>query len=563
MDDLSFDQLLQKCNLSFEKIRSSSKRAEVLEALAKRAGIETDVVQVAMWETQWEEKETEAAAKPAVGGPPPAAEIAFTDPVKGSHLKITAAPQGAQGLCYSVNGQMRPPFRSLKVVFPSSVQPKGPRIEFSELRTAATVPWDASKDVLLRLRALADSKGVVHNIPADGVVRGEKKQHSPAPQQHQQHQQHQHQHQPQPLQQLQHPVSPTVASSPPQTMVAVEGELLNVPIGTIGVLLAATYGDSRSAFNCLPGVAARVHAGGLSLAVSHESLGIADPSPNAPKKLEITFTPAAPCLRPILPAVQPLLSPGSFSSSPSGTSASPSQFQPGVALHAQGGYTGGPLSPHDGRGGQVLVQSGSVGLNHSFSSPYHASSMPALGEQDDEDTLTERSGTSYRHDPYTASAADDVSERSIDDTYSKKHSETQEELARYANQPPNRANRASVTTPAGEWLSVAPGTMARVVRAVYGAGNYWVLATKAVKPLLVNGGIAGLFVSEEALDVQDPCPDLPKALVVTYRPCEVGAVPLTPGATLQAFPPPSPTSATSTPHLCSHYSPRGSLQEQL
>eukprot|EP01065_Artemidia_motanka_P032230 TRINITY_DN3925_c1_g2_i1.p3 TRINITY_DN3925_c1_g2~~TRINITY_DN3925_c1_g2_i1.p3 ORF type:complete len:345 (+),score=107.27 TRINITY_DN3925_c1_g2_i1:169-1203(+) len=195
MEDISLDELLEKVSLPFDRIKGSTKRADVLESLAKRAGVSGDVIQVAMWETQWDAKVQDDESRPAHPPPPPPSShskpplhgspqpqqqqpvplggyrpsdlaVEFKDPLKGSSLSFRQHSGG--GMFYHVNGQQRPPFSLMRL---SVRHQRGPRLEFPGLATAATVPWENAQAVLLGLRAIAEASGVQHNIPHDGIAR--------------------------------------------------------------------------------------------------------------------------------------------------------------------------------------------------------------------------------------------------------------------------------------------------------------------------------------------------------------------------------------------------------
>eukprot|EP00756_Hemistasia_phaeocysticola_P037407 Hpha_TRINITY_DN16695_c1_g2::TRINITY_DN16695_c1_g2_i1::g.182516::m.182516 len=236
--DLSLDELLEKAGLGFEKIRCSSKRAELLESISRRVGVEADVVQVAMWETQWEAKAKETSVVREPPPPPPASStpttchtksqsssassgqasgradprheqnpgsteetstrvdlegtegavrltVEFVDPLKGTVLSFHKNTEG-RGMFYKVNDVPRSPFTRAKVSIRSTSQQgskgsKGPRVEFPELKTAATIPWESCQTVLLGLRALAEASGVDHNFPFDGVIARRSSQLGAAP----------------------------------------------------------------------------------------------------------------------------------------------------------------------------------------------------------------------------------------------------------------------------------------------------------------------------------------------------------------------------------------------
>jgi len=51
---LSLDELLEKGGVLLAQLRASTlKRADILSALAKRAGVDADAVAIAVWETEW------------------------------------------------------------------------------------------------------------------------------------------------------------------------------------------------------------------------------------------------------------------------------------------------------------------------------------------------------------------------------------------------------------------------------------------------------------------------------------------------------------------------------
>eukprot|EP01061_Rhynchopus_euleeides_P019149 TRINITY_DN31512_c0_g1_i1.p1 TRINITY_DN31512_c0_g1~~TRINITY_DN31512_c0_g1_i1.p1 ORF type:complete len:491 (+),score=169.89 TRINITY_DN31512_c0_g1_i1:396-1868(+) len=476
--DFTLEDLIKKSNITFDKIKGSTKRAEVLEALAKRAGVEADVVTVAMWETQWDDKakeEDKAAPATAPEQPPAGAQgqkqVAFTDPVKGSVLTFRALPDGPTGMFYSVNGEPRPPFNRIALNVHSK---SGPRLEFPELRTAATVPWECCQAILSDLAALANSRKVSHNIPANGDVSSPTTR-APAP----------------------------TNQKKPVSYVETEGAMASLPAGMVGQLVSATFGDGYNQVSCMRNITGRLDQGGFApFAVNAQNLGVADPSPGGPKKLEITYVPM------------------SAFASPTSGGGTPLQ-----GVQSPYGVPGTPPLP--GQMSRFAPSSPNVAhLNDPQRSPHN----PPMGLQransrggdDDDDAHTDRSNTSYRHDPYHAVSqfTDGGSDTTSMTNSTRRNSElTSEDIARYAV-PQNRPGRANVQARFGETLVVPPGTIARVVRAVYGEGDRWVLATNAAKRAFTNGGIPGLLVSEESLGVADPCPGKPKTLVVIYRPVE-------------------------------------------
>ena len=489
--DVTLEDLLKKSGLAFDKIKGSTKRADVLETLAKRAGVEVDVVLIAMWETQWDdmveeeggevhespEKETQPEKPPEPEQLP--GDVSFTDPVKGSVIRFMAI-QDSTGLCYSVNGDPRPAITRIKL----SIHTRGPRLDFPELKTAATIPWEGSQQIIIELMRLADTQGVEHNFPANGVLNKPEPRVQPQ--------------QPHPKVDVTNTSPQSSVGSPlpvrnPNliTISASDGEFMSVRQGTIASLVSATYGDCYRVVDCVRSIP--LNAGGFVIQVSAMALGVQDFSLGTPKKLEVSYMPAM------------------------GQQGTPQQ-------NLIGGLQGTPQSmPQMSLSSQRL----SVGP------------IVIEDEDGDEDPVTERSTGSYRHDPYNPrssrrdnnSVVDDLSEFSMmdDESMSRRTSDmSPEDLARYSNPSTDRPNRAFVSTPNGEMVYIPQGTITKVVRAVYGEGTLWVLATEAARAAVVDGGINGLLVSEESLGVEDPSPGKTKNLVVIYRPVQMQPQPVAP-----------------------------------
>eukprot|EP00755_Sulcionema_specki_P006326 Sspe_Gene.35144::Locus_17048_Transcript_1_1_Confidence_1.000_Length_2297::g.35144::m.35144 len=492
---VTLDDLLQKVGLSFEKIKGSTKRADVLESLARRAGIDADVIQIAMWETDWDGKVKAASPPPALavsscsvpyssGGSPPRTvpkQVEFIDPVKHTSLCFVPSPSGS-GMLYTVNGEPRPIFHNIKF----SVHSRGPRIDFPELHLAATIPWDNIYEVADHLREMADSCNVTHNIPPPQQIhympRQVKQDGTPT----------------------RHHADPMPHRKEDERRVTVdEGEILDIPTGVISRVLSASYGTSEKSVPVTATISRSVQNGGLpGITASAEALGVPDPCPGERKTLEVVYV--------YSPPRHHMRSPSSSS-----FHGSPSDAQ-----------QNGPFQP------------------------------PADDGDDDEDTLTEKStaSTSYRHDPYNpnssavpvndgASCTDEPTDTTLTDDEGswacRRGSETalapRPEEGNLLNAPASRPRRANVCAKDGEYLHVNPGTIEKVVRAVYGAGDRWVLATRSVRAALANGGIHGLYVSKESLRVADPYPGVPKMLDVRY-------VPVHPEGDQFQFPPASPSS---------------------
>ena len=423
------------------------------------------MVTVAMWETQWDDKTKEEESKKEEEAPP----VSFTDPVKGSVLSFCPVLNSERGMYYCVNGEPRPPFTRIVL----SSHQKGPRLEFPELRTAATVPWECSEKILTDLAALAEARTVTHNIPAGGVVPKSKPSEAKRP-------------------------ARTEDTSKAVSYVETDGATASLPRGMVGQLLTATFGDGYKQVSVVANIASRLYQGGFSpFVVNAQSLQVVDPAPGGPKKLEITYVP-----QPALPV-----------NTPPFQTQQQQQFQvPQTPPLPSPMSRFAPTSP-----GVPGVEGAAVYPTHSSSQLQRTLSR----EGDEDDANTDKGSTaSYRHDPYNAMYTDDRSDATSLTNSTRRNSElTQEDIARYAI-PQNRPGRANVSAQHGETLVVPPGTMARVVRAVYGQGDRWVLATNACKRAFSNGGIPGLRVTEDALGVADPCPGKQKTLVVVYRPIE-------------------------------------------
>eukprot|EP01060_Flectonema_neradi_P029192 TRINITY_DN3976_c4_g1_i3.p1 TRINITY_DN3976_c4_g1~~TRINITY_DN3976_c4_g1_i3.p1 ORF type:complete len:510 (+),score=90.35 TRINITY_DN3976_c4_g1_i3:40-1569(+) len=498
--DVTLEDLLKKSGLAFDKIKGSTKRADVLETLAKRAGVEVDVVLIAMWETQWDdmvvaEEGGESPTSPEKEVKPEAPpepkeekdEVSFTDPVKGSVIKFMPLQDCATGLCYSVNGDPRPAITRIKL----SIHTRGPRLDFPELKTAATIPWEGSQQIIVALKTLADTQRVEHNFPANGVLTKPEPRVQPQ--------------QPQPKVDI--TMSPQSGAGSPHpvrnpnlvTISAADGEFMSVRQGTVASLVSATYGDCYRVVDCSRSIP--LNAGGFVIQVSSMTLGVPDFSPGSQKKLEVTYMPT---------------------------------------MNAQQG------TPQQNvmTGSQSTPQS----MPHMSLSSQRLSVGPIVIEDDDgdEDPITERSTGSYRHDPYNPkssrrdnnSVVDDLSEYSLvdDESMSRRTSDmSPEDLARYSS-PTDRPGRAFVSTPSGESVYIPPGTISKVVRAVYGEGTLWVLATEAARNAVQDGGINGLVVSEESLGIEDPSPGKAKNLVIIYRPVPVQQPVATPTGYAQPYP---------------------------
>eukprot|EP01062_Namystynia_karyoxenos_P032441 TRINITY_DN23920_c2_g2_i1.p1 TRINITY_DN23920_c2_g2~~TRINITY_DN23920_c2_g2_i1.p1 ORF type:complete len:766 (+),score=97.65 TRINITY_DN23920_c2_g2_i1:150-2447(+) len=480
--EVHLDELLQKIGIPFDKIKGSTKRADVLESLAKRAGIEADVIQVAVWETEWDERMAAAAQPPPAAAPPqpppapkqqppapinhpapvsssegpagpqplpggsspgpvgappkhsphtpssggycgsmgsipplhsPASSpcgpaqassarqlsVEFVDPVKHNTIAFYPA-SGGEGIYYTVNRAPRQPFRSMVL----SVHSRGPRLDFPSLKTAVTLPWPQHQQLLITLRAMAESSGVDHNIPPSGQVRrsvdGQRRGHH-------------------------------ADLAPP-----------SVPAGARIVPVAPPQQAAATL-----------------------------PSPHSPQ--------------PQLPSSQSSSRRGSMSLAP----------PPTATPHPQHGGGGGEPAPH---------------------------------VDDDETENTTSASTSWRHDPYcdSASGTDDSACHGAADGDGQAARRlgqvgTGGTLDQFGNMPvlpPVRPDRARVIVPEGGVLQLPPGTVERIVNAKYGEGDRWLSATRAVKQVTHDGGVGPLFVGTASIGLADPSPGVPKMLIVIYKP---------------------------------------------
>eukprot|EP00756_Hemistasia_phaeocysticola_P001694 Hpha_TRINITY_DN11182_c0_g1::TRINITY_DN11182_c0_g1_i1::g.27964::m.27964 len=87
--------------------------------------------------------------------------VNYTDNRTGNEISFfNVAESGA--ISYTVNGQQRPLVRAIKY----SETHRGPRLDFTEIDKGSTLP---NVEVLMQIRELATSSGVLHDIPASPV----------------------------------------------------------------------------------------------------------------------------------------------------------------------------------------------------------------------------------------------------------------------------------------------------------------------------------------------------------------------------------------------------------
>eukprot|EP00756_Hemistasia_phaeocysticola_P020357 Hpha_TRINITY_DN15715_c2_g2::TRINITY_DN15715_c2_g2_i1::g.41414::m.41414 len=440
--DISLDDLCSKAGLSFERIYKATQRVEVLETLARRAQMPVDVVQIAMWETEWATKAKQqaepqphvqqqqqqqqqqqvgagvlagfpnpvpvgipasvpvgiptsmpftgvpagmpgapfsapacipagvpgvpvdirqgpgVASVPTVAPPgnltvPVDSAIEFVDPLKGTVLRFFRANE--VGMYYTVDGVPRNTFTTMRICNKLGVVRGGPRLEFPELKTAATIPWDVSEVVLQGLCALAGVSGVRHNIPASGSLRA------------------------------------SSATLPSATLIPEE------PLWQVGV-------------------------------------------PDVP-------------------------------------------------------------------------------VSTSEHAPWRQPAMPTVMHATDQAATTEGS-SSFRHDPYSISHAEDSTETEDKKSTGSTGCSTTGSAQSHSSCT-DRVDRAVIFVREGGTLSVPPGTIHRIVNAKFGIEDRWFSATGSVRRRLVKGGIPEFRVTMAELGLCDPCVGCAKRLILVYKPNQI------------------------------------------